>query len=89
MGESCSAFMQASARGLAKLGAYMANNGAFGGKRLVSEESVQEMISEPTLKVAVNIGLITNMTKGGCALFNKEVGQELPLVGGMTKEMAQ
>ena len=42
--------MQASARGLAKLGAYMANRGSLDGNVLLSEESYNEFTSGQNLK---------------------------------------
>ena len=77
-GETISAFMQSNARGLAKLGAYMANDGALGNKRLLSEESVADMLSEPDMKPMMNMAGQTCFTKGGVALCESlEEGAEM------------
>ena len=46
-GEIVSASCLASARGLGKLAALMANKGALGEQRLISEETWNDMLSEP------------------------------------------
>ena len=43
--------MKGSARGLAKLAAYMANHGELNGDRLLSEDSYNEMISDATSRI--------------------------------------
>ena len=47
MGEHPSGGNHCSGRGMAKLGAYMANRGSFDGKTLMSEKMWEEFHSEP------------------------------------------
>ena len=62
--EVCSAMCKASARGLAKLGVFMANKGSSGENTLLSENGVEAAHSEPTMDVEL-CGNPTNFTKGG------------------------
>ena len=80
MGEGISAFCNASARGLAKLAAIMANKGTQFGKTILSEKGFTEMHAEPILKAELDGGMITNYTKGGCNLHIdlKGTNTELP-----------
>jgi hypothetical protein len=65
MGEHPSGACHASARGLAKLAAYMANRGQFNGNALMSEVLWEEFHSEPIVRVELPLGLRTAFTKGG------------------------
>ncbi len=69
MGETIACGTYASARGLAKLGRYMANGGAFDGHRLMSEEAWADMHSEP--KMSAELGpVFSTYTKGGVYKWN-------------------
>ncbi len=61
----------ASARGLAKLGACMINGGSFQETKIMSQETVQKLMAEPTAKIdaAMPQTLVTNMTQGGVGYF--------------------
>lgn len=65
--EGISAQCTASARGIAKLAAYMANGGSLNGKQLLKPETCQEMISEPTEQL--QDGKVNSFTKGGMCQF--------------------
>ena len=65
MGETVSAGTQASARGLAKLAAFLANKGTFNGQVLLNEESYNDMMSEPLERRGAGFGNVTRFTKGG------------------------
>ena len=68
-GETPSAGIHASARGLASLGVYMANKGSYGNKTLISEETWRKLHSNP--KVEHDIGLMcrTAFTAGGLSKY--------------------
>jgi CubicO group peptidase (beta-lactamase class C family) len=74
MGEIPSAGSYASARALAKLGAFMANKGSLGDSTLLDEQTWQEIHSDPkTLTEAyLFYGLRTTYTKGGLHLFGTQ-----------------
>jgi len=61
--------MCASARGLAKLGAYMANQGKLGDKVLLKESSYQELVSDFTSEYMFGFGHAHNFSKGGVAKY--------------------
>lgn len=65
MGETLSAAINASARGLAMLGSIMANKGSCHGHTLMSEETWTEFHSDPLEVVEAPAGLTTFFTKGG------------------------
>ena len=65
VGETASGFMLASARGLAKLAAYMANRGQLDGQVMLSEGCWDEMHAEPTAEV-MHGGSKSIITKAGC-----------------------
>jgi hypothetical protein len=67
--ESVSSFCFASARGLAKLAAYMANKGSLNGRQLISEETWNEVQADPTAEIESGVALTTTYTKGGLNLF--------------------
>lgn len=73
--EGISAMCKASGRGLAHLAAFMANNGSFGGKTIMSEAGITESHADPDLKSELDAGMITNYTKGG---FNFHVDTKDP-----------
>ena len=68
--EIVSGYCNASARGLGKLAAFMANKGTFDGKSIMSEDTWQEAHSDPVMKPELEGGWITNYTKGGYNLYN-------------------
>lgn len=70
MGESISMFTQASARGLARLGTFMANKGTCFGKSIMTEEAWEDSHSEPILKSWIDGNLVPNFTKSGLCAFN-------------------
>ena len=74
--ENCSVNLHASARTLAKLGAFMAHKGSFQGKTLISEETWNELHSEPKLSdLPIMFGhgnFRTEFTKGGFCQYKKE-----------------
>ena len=66
--EVLSANVNASARGLAKMGAYMANRGTFEGKTIMSESSWNEFHSNVDVRPDESLGgLEYSMTNGGVA----------------------
>jgi hypothetical protein len=67
-GETASCNVVASARGLAKLGAIMANKGHYRGKRLLSEETWHLMHSSPRIEDTLPL-IKTNFYKGGVNAF--------------------
>lgn len=67
-GETPSAFTFASARGLAKLGAAMANKGSFNGNQILSEQGWDEFHAEPKMALELSGGR-TNYTQGGINRF--------------------
>jgi hypothetical protein len=62
---------EATARGLAKFAAFMANKGSFGGKQLISEATWTDAHSEPVTRIETS-GSRTNFTKGGYSQFGIE-----------------
>ena len=81
VGETASGLMLASARGLAKLAAYMANRGQLDGQVMLSEACWNEMHAEPTTEVMYG-GAKSMITKAGFCLFEfpeeEEKAQEVP-----------
>ena len=69
-GEGPSFNMLASATGLAKMAAYMANNGSFGVKQLLSPDTIQEFHSNPDTKVQLPFGMRATFTRGGAFDYN-------------------
>jgi CubicO group peptidase (beta-lactamase class C family) len=68
--------LQATARGLAKLAAFMANKGTFQGQKLMSEETWNDFMSDSTTKNLLTF-LPTSMVKGGlmqCGLETMKKG---------------
>ena len=55
---------------MAKLAAYMANGGQFGGHRIISEESWADFHSEPKVELEIPSGNRTIYVKGGCLTFD-------------------
>lgn len=74
MGEVLSSGSQASARGLAKLAAIMANQGKLDGKSLLNINTWSELHSLPKTCVEANyyFGARTTYTRGGLGLFGFE-----------------
>lgn len=61
----------ASARGLAKLAAGMANGGEFDGVRILSEDGWNRLHAAPIVRVDASMGAVrTEFTQGGVNLFN-------------------
>lgn len=87
LGENPSVSTVASARSLAKLGAFMAGKGKCGEQEFISEETWEKMHSEPTLSVD-DIGH-SQFTKGGFHLFDEKLGDclDIPIMKNMTKAM--
>lgn len=79
--ENPAAGFVASARGLAKLGAYLANKGTFEGKTLISEETHNSMhANSRTLPDAIWLNR-TTFTQGGLCYYDSEAtakGAKLP-----------
>ena len=73
-GESSSVNGNCSARGLAKLGAVMANQGTLAGLTLLSNKAWQALHSEATQ--ATIWALDTNFTQGGVNKFEEEGGRD-------------
>ena len=65
--EYLSANTNASARGLAKLGAFMANGGTCGGRTIMSEKAWEDFHSGEDRRVDETMGMETNFTNGGVA----------------------
>ena len=72
MGEGHSFNIHASATGMAKMAAYMANKGNFRGKSILSSETVEEFHSNPDTKVMLGLGLRATFTKGGVFDFDSK-----------------
>lgn len=68
-GETISAGCQASARGLAKIAAVMANKGKFKNFQLIKPETWELIHSDPTLKIMARLGDYSCYTKGGIHYF--------------------
>ena len=62
IGQSGGTNMNASARSLAKLGAYVVNGGTFEGKKLLSEEGVAGLCANPTRDRLWGLEVTTNLT---------------------------
>jgi CubicO group peptidase (beta-lactamase class C family) len=63
--EMISYFTYANARGLARLAAFMANKGSLNGKELLSEETWENMLSEPKPNMLSLTNINTVITKSG------------------------
>merc|ERR1719411_1294064 len=74
-GETSSANGNCSARGLAKLGAVMANQGTLGGLTLLSNKAWQALHSEATHATIFGV-MDTNFTQGGVNKFEEEGGRD-------------
>ena len=74
-GETSSANGNCSARGLAKLGAVMANQGTLAGLTLLSNKAWQALHSE-AIHATIFGGLDTNFTQGGINKFEEEGGRD-------------
>lgn len=62
--------IQASAKGMAKLAAFMANKGQFQGQTLISQDTWDKMHAEPKIENDVVFGALrTEFTQGGVNLF--------------------
>lgn len=68
----------ASARGLAKMAAFMANKGKLGDKQLLSEETWNDMHSGLKGENTAPFCIRTNFTKGGFNLFDQDLINEVP-----------
>ncbi len=66
-GETPSANTHATARGLAKVAAMMANQGKWDGKEILSFPAWQALHADPQ---EADMGITTNFTQGGVALFS-------------------
>jgi len=73
-GESSSANGNCSARGLAKLGAAMANKGSFKGIKILGEKGWEALHADPTFFAMYEGWLPTNFTQGGVNKFEEEGG---------------
>jgi len=73
-GESSSANGNCSARGLAKLGAAMANKGSFKGVKILGEKGWEALHADPTFFAMYEGWLPTNFTQGGVNKFEEEGG---------------
>ena len=81
MGETPSANTHASARGLARLAAMMADEGSFEGKQFISTSAWDALHAEAT---EADMGsLSTRFTQGGVALFSKVSNRSSPLDSGL------
>jgi len=70
-GESPGGSAHASARGLAKLAAAMANKGEFNGVRILSEDGWNNLHAGGIVRVDASMGVVrTEFTQGGVNLFN-------------------
>lgn len=67
--EMPSANVLASAKGLAKLGAYMANKGTFEGKTIMSEQGFDNMHGDLNQTIERAFNCNTECTNGGVFLF--------------------
>ena len=65
--EVVSANVSASARGLAKLGTWMAQRGTADGKTIMSEKAWEEFHGGLDTRVDFGIGMVTSFTNGGVA----------------------
>ena len=74
-GETCSTTCIASARGLARMGAYMANKGSLGGKQYISEETWDKMHADLKPDFA-DYHLFMNMSAGGLCKFGMDEEQK-------------
>jgi hypothetical protein len=54
-----------SARGMAKLAAFMANKGTFQGQKLMSEATWEDFHSNPVVETEIPWGNRTSFTQGG------------------------
>ena len=75
-GETSSANGNCSARGLAKLGAVMANQGTLGGLTLLTNKAWQALHSEATRATIFGV-METNFTQGGLNQFEEEGGRDV------------
>jgi CubicO group peptidase (beta-lactamase class C family) len=69
MGENISAQTWSSARGLAKMSAFMAGKGSVGDKQLISQETWEDMHSGIRDSANVQMGMLNSFSKGGMNLF--------------------
>jgi len=69
MAEHPSGCSLSSARGIARLGAFMANRGTYDGNTLMSEATWEEFHSEPIVQCEVPFGQRSAFTKGGVSQF--------------------
>ena len=67
-GEAFSGNVITNAKGLAKMGAFMANKGSFEGKQYISEETWNTFHSEQKLAFSDNF-YMTNFNQAGCAHY--------------------
>ncbi|KRX10172.1 Beta-lactamase/transpeptidase-like protein [Pseudocohnilembus persalinus] len=70
-GEAPSFNGQGSARGLAKLGNLLVQNGKLNGKQFISQKTLDEFHSEPIQKFDNMTRSITNFNKGGNCLYDE------------------
>jgi len=63
--ENLSANCTASARSLARLGAYMTNGGTLDGKQIMTEEAVRSFHDKPKRVLDQMMGLTSVYTQGG------------------------
>lgn len=83
MGETPSANTHASARGLAKLAAMMAQRGRFEGKEFMSESAWEALHAE---SIEADMGFITtSFTQGGVAAFSEADDSSSPLDAGLNR----
>ena len=77
MGEAASWNVHATADGMAKLGAYMVNGGSLNGRRLLSQETIDEFHSNPVTETEIPLGLRTSFTRGGVNRWGKQYAESV------------
>ena len=74
--------MRGSARGLAKLAAYMANKGQLDGKTILSEDSYNELTSDFTSKPEFGLDASLTFSKGGVCKLGPATDEENQMMQG-------
>ena len=73
--EGMSFNVNASARNMAKLAAFMANKGSFDGKQMISEDAWQKMHDNPT-ELLMDGSMPTNFSQGGVNFYQFDGPEE-------------
>lgn len=76
--EVISALCYATARGLGRLAAFMANKGKLGEQQLISEVTWDAMHADPTFEPLLPDGMGTFFTAGGLSYFDHEEMKKHP-----------